>query len=39
MTLEPGDIQALDPETGKVLWERDLGARSETSPVVYGDRP
>ena len=37
VTLEPGDIQALDPETGKLLWERDLGARSETSPVVYGD--
>jgi outer membrane protein assembly factor BamB len=37
VTLEPGDVQAMNPRTGKVQWERDLGARSETSPVVFGD--
>lgn len=38
VTLEPGDVQAMNPETGKVQWERSLGARSETSPLVYGDK-
>jgi outer membrane protein assembly factor BamB len=37
VTLEPGDVQAMNPRSGKVQWERDLGARSETSPVVFGD--
>jgi outer membrane protein assembly factor BamB len=38
VTLEPGDIQAMNPETGKIIWEKDLPARSETSPVVSGNK-
>jgi outer membrane protein assembly factor BamB len=38
VTLEPGDIQALRAKDGKVLWERALPGRSESSPVVYRDK-
>lgn len=38
VTLEPGNVQALNPRNGKVLWKRELGARSESSPVVYKDK-
>jgi outer membrane protein assembly factor BamB len=36
VTLEPGGVVALRARDGKVLWERDLPGRTETSPVVYG---
>jgi outer membrane protein assembly factor BamB len=32
--LEPGRAMALDAETGKKVWQRDLPGRSESSPVV-----
>jgi outer membrane protein assembly factor BamB len=38
VTLAPGDIQAMSPKNGKILWEKDLPARSETSPVVTGNK-
>ncbi|MEO8092678.1 MAG: PQQ-binding-like beta-propeller repeat protein [bacterium] len=38
VTLEPGDIQAMDPRSGKILWERPLPGRSESSPLVYGNK-
>lgn len=38
VTLAPGDIQAMNPKNGKILWEKDLPARSETSPVVTGNK-
>jgi outer membrane protein assembly factor BamB len=36
VTLEPGAAVALRARDGKVLWERPLPGRSETSPVVFG---
>lgn len=36
VTLEPGAAVALRARDGKVLWERDLPGRSETSPLVFG---
>lgn len=36
VTLEPGSALALRARDGKVLWERPLPGRSETSPVVFG---
>lgn len=38
VTLEPGDIQAINPKNGKIIWEKDLPGRSETSPVVSGNK-
>lgn len=38
VTLEPGNAVALRARDGKVLWERPLPGRSETSPVVFGDK-
>jgi outer membrane protein assembly factor BamB len=38
VTLQPGDVQAINPENGKIIWEKDLPARSETSPVVSGNK-
>jgi outer membrane protein assembly factor BamB len=37
VTLEPGAAVALRARDGKVLWERPLPGRSETSPVVFGN--
>ena len=36
VTLDPGAAVALRARDGKVLWERDLPGRTETSPLVYG---
>jgi outer membrane protein assembly factor BamB len=36
VTLEPGEVVALRARDGKVLWERDLPGRTESSPLVYG---
>jgi outer membrane protein assembly factor BamB len=36
VTLEPGAAVAMRARDGKVLWERPLPGRSETSPVVFG---
>jgi outer membrane protein assembly factor BamB len=36
VTLEPGAAVARRARDGKVLWERPLPGRSETSPVVFG---
>jgi outer membrane protein assembly factor BamB len=38
VTLEPGDVQAINPKNGKIIWEKDLPARSETSPIVSGNK-
>jgi outer membrane protein assembly factor BamB len=38
VTLEPGDIQAMNPRSGRIMWEKDLPSRSETSPVVVGNK-
>lgn len=34
VSLEPGEIQALDADNGREIWRRDLPGRSESSPVV-----
>jgi outer membrane protein assembly factor BamB len=36
VTLEPGSALGIRARDGKVLWERPLPGRSETSPVVFG---
>jgi outer membrane protein assembly factor BamB len=36
--LEPGQVQALDAETGRSVWRHPLPGRSESSPVVVGDK-
>ena len=36
VTLEPGAAVAMRARDGKVLWERPLPGRSETSPLVFG---
>ena len=33
-----GNISALDPKTGKVLWTKGLGAPVRASPTAIGDR-
>ena len=38
VTLEPGDIQAMNPRSGRIMWEKDLPGRSETSPLVVGNK-
>jgi outer membrane protein assembly factor BamB len=38
VTLEPGDIQAMNPRSGKVIWEKQLPGRSESSPLVFGNK-
>ena len=37
-TLSPGQVVSLRPKDGKVLWRHPLPGRSETSPVVFGDK-
>src|SRR5262245_28721836 len=34
--LEPGQIQALNARTGKLVWRHPLPGRSESSPLVVG---
>ena len=36
--IRKGSVTALNARTGKVLWERDLPSRSESSPVIDGQR-
>ncbi len=36
VSLDPGQVFALRPKNGKVLWKHPLTGRSETSPVVNG---
>jgi outer membrane protein assembly factor BamB len=36
--LEPGQVQALDAADGKTLWKRQLPGRTESSPVVVGNK-
>jgi outer membrane protein assembly factor BamB len=36
VTLEPGQAVAMRARDGKVLWQRPLSGRSETSPIVVG---
>ncbi len=33
-----GTVSALDPKTGKKLWERQIGVPIRTSPTAAGDR-
>jgi outer membrane protein assembly factor BamB len=35
--LEPGQVQALDARTGKVIWRNPLPGRTESSPLVVGN--
>ena len=36
--LEPGQVIALDAKSGDTLWRRELPGRTESSPVVVGNR-
>jgi outer membrane protein assembly factor BamB len=36
VSLEPGTALGMRARDGKVLWQRPLPGRSETSPLVYG---
>jgi outer membrane protein assembly factor BamB len=36
-TLEPGNVTAID-KFGKVVWERDLPGRTESSPAVVNNK-
>ena len=38
VTLEPGNAVALRARDGKLLWRRPLPGRSETSPVIFGEK-
>ena len=38
VSLEPGDVQAMNPRSGRIMWEKQLPGRSETSPVVVGNK-
>jgi outer membrane protein assembly factor BamB len=38
VTLDPGAAVALRARDGKILWERQLPGRTETSPLVFGNR-
>jgi outer membrane protein assembly factor BamB len=38
VTLEPGEAVGMRARDGKVLWRRPLPGRSETSPLVVGDK-
>lgn len=33
-----GNVVALDPQSGKKLWERNLGVPIRAAPTAYGDR-
>jgi len=35
--LEPGQVQALDGASGKVVWRHPLPGRTESSPLVVGN--
>jgi outer membrane protein assembly factor BamB len=35
--LEPGQVQALNANTGKLAWHRSLPGRTESSPLVVGN--
>jgi len=35
--LEPGQVQALDAATGKVVWRKSLPGRTESSPLVVAN--
>jgi outer membrane protein assembly factor BamB len=35
--LEPGQVQALNAQTGKVVWRHPLPGRTESSPLVVGN--
>lgn len=32
-----GFLTALDPATGEIIWQQDLGSTSSGAPTVYGD--
>jgi outer membrane protein assembly factor BamB len=36
--LEPGQVQALNAQNGKVAWRESLPGRTESSPLVVGDK-
>lgn len=38
VTLEPGEAVGMRARDGKILWRQSLGGRSETSPVVVGEK-
>jgi outer membrane protein assembly factor BamB len=38
VTLQPGQAVAFDPKKRKVIWRHPLPGRSETSPVVMGNK-
>jgi outer membrane protein assembly factor BamB len=36
--LEPGQVQALSAQSGKVVWRHPLPGRTESSPLVVGNK-
>ena len=36
--LEPGQVQALNADNGKVAWRNSLPGRTESSPLVVGNK-
>src|SRR5262245_11464701 len=36
--LEPGQVQALKAQSGKIAWRQSLPGRTESSPLVVGNR-
>jgi outer membrane protein assembly factor BamB len=37
-STHPGDLLAVDAESGEVLWEEEIGWHAWSSPVVLGDQ-
>ncbi len=38
VNLVPGQVLSLDPKNGHTVWKKALGSRSESSPLVVGNR-
>ncbi|MEK6251226.1 MAG: PQQ-binding-like beta-propeller repeat protein [Actinomycetota bacterium] len=38
VNLVPGQVLSLDPKDGHTVWKKTLGSRSESSPLVVGNR-
>jgi len=38
VSMDPGQAMALNAKTGKTIWKKSLPCRSESSPVVLGNR-
>src|SRR5262245_9560643 len=38
VTLQPGQVVAMRAGDGHTIWKRDLPGRTESSPLIYGDK-